>query len=287
MASAVFDDTVCALGEGPLWHPLRQQLFWFDIIRHRLLTHVGGKTKVVQFKEHVSATGWVDETRLLIASETRLFVFDIETERREDLCSLEADNPANRSNDGRADPWGGFWIGTMGKAAEPGAGAIYRYWRGELRRLVSPVTISNAICFSPDRRFAFYCDTALQKIMRQALEPAEGWPVGAAEVWLDLSGTDFKPDGAVVDAAGNLWNAQWGAFRVACYGPDAGFIRAIEFPAAHTSCPAFGGVDLTTLYCTSASNDVSAENQAKASHHGQTFLAEDVARGQQEHRVIL
>jgi sugar lactone lactonase YvrE len=76
--------------------------------------------------------GWVDRETLMVASETDLFRFDIDTGAREHLLPLEADNAATRSNDGRADPFGGFWIGTMGKNGEAGAGALYRYYRGRL-----------------------------------------------------------------------------------------------------------------------------------------------------------
>jgi sugar lactone lactonase YvrE len=71
--------------------------------------------------------------------------------------------PANRPNDGRADPQNGFWIGTMGKTHAPNAGAIYRYYRGELRRLFAGLTIPNAICFSPDGQSAYFTDTPLTK----------------------------------------------------------------------------------------------------------------------------
>lgn len=287
MTSAVFDETQCHLGEGPLWHPIRGQLFWFDIVQYRLHSHLDGKTHTWTFDEHVSAAGWIDEDRLLIASETRLFDFNLATGVSVDVCPLEADKPATRSNDGRADPWGGFWIGTMGKGAEPGAGAIYRFYRGELRRLFHPITISNAICFSPDRAFAYYTDTPTAIVMRQPLDPQDGWPDGDPEPWLDLRAEGLNPDGAVIDAAGNFWNAQWGASRVACYAPDATFLRAVDVPAAHTSCPAFGGEGLTTLFCTTARQGLSAEALAANPGHGQTFAASDVAQGQTEHRVIL
>ena len=122
--SRVYDDTVCSLGEGPLWHPTRGQLYWFDIHGSTLHTNENGAHRSWSFDENVSAAGWTDDTHLMIASETRLFRFDVETGASEDICGLEADNPDTRSNDGRADPWGGFWIGTMGKAAEPGAGGL-------------------------------------------------------------------------------------------------------------------------------------------------------------------
>lgn len=285
--SEVFDDTACELGEGPLWHPGRGQLFWFDVLRHRLHTREGGRTRTVQFAEHVSAAGWVDASRLLIASETRLFLFDLERETSEDVAPLEPDDPATRCNDGRADPWGGFWIGTMAKAKANGAGAIYRYYRGEVRRLHANVSIPNAICFPPGRRFAHFADTPTSRIMRQRLDPEDGWPTGEPEPWVDLSAEGLHPDGAVVDAGGNLWNAQWGAWRVACYDPDGGFVRAVGFDAAHTSCPAFGGPDFTTLFCTSAKENQSDADRARSRCHGMTLAAQGVAIGQPEPRVIL
>ncbi len=279
----IHDHRICQLGEGPLWHPARGALFWFDILERRLLT----QGHVWQFDEHVSAAGWIDETTLLIASETRLFTLNLDTDARETLCPLEADNPVTRSNDGRADPWGGFWIGTMGKAAEQGAGAIYRYYRGELRQLYSPITISNAICFAQDGSCAYFTDTPTQCILRVALSERDGWPDGEPERWLDLAPDNWRPDGAVVDAGGNFWNAQWGGFRVACYAPDATFLRAVGFPAAQTTCPAFGGDDLTTLYCTSAARGLSANHAAQHPHSGKTFAALGTAQGKPEYRIIL
>lgn len=285
--SEVFDSTVCKLGEGPLWHPTREQFFWFDIMGRRLLTQENGKTRIVQFDEYVSAAGWVDDASLLIASQTRLFHFDLERERSEDVEGLEADNPVTRSNDGRADPWGGLWIGTMGINAEPGAGAIYRYYDGKLTVLYPNITVSNSICFSPDRKYAYYSDTRTNQIMRQALEPDHGWPEGDPEVWLDLKAEGLNPDGSVVDAEGVLWNAQWGAARVAAYAPDGTFLRSVAFDAAHTSCPAFGGPDLSTLFCTSALENLSDENSERFGGNGMTFAAPEVGRGQAEHQVKL
>lgn len=282
----VFDSTPCQLGEGPLWHPLRHQLFWFDIIGQRLYRRDGQALQHWQFDEYVSAAGWVDRDTLLIASETGLFRFDIETGRRQLLQPLEADNPVTRSNDGRADPWGGFWIGTMGKQAEPKAGAIYRYFRGKLRQLVPAVTISNAICFAPDRNCAYYTDTAERIIWRQPLAPETGWPHGERSVFLDLRDEGLNPDGAVCDAAGNLWLAQWGAARVACYAPDGRFIEAIAARTDHVSCPAFGGVHFNTLFVTTACQGLDDE-ALTAQPAGQTLSADVVTQGQAEYQVKL
>lgn len=279
----IFDDTICSLGEGPLWHPLRGTLFWFDILNSRLFERgeVMQTAQMWQFDEHVSAAGWIDKETLLIASETALFLFDLGTGNRTDLTQLEADNPITRSNDGRADPWGGFWIGTMGKQAELGAGAIYRFYQGKITQLFQDITISNSICFSPDRRVAYFTDTPSQKIMKVKLDD-DGWPDGAPDLFVDV--TPYNPDGSVVDAKGNLWNAQWGASRVACYDPDGTMIAVQEFETSQISCPAFGGENLSTLFATSASVDLSDAHLASA---GMTHRAAAKSQGQLEHQVKL
>lgn len=280
MTPEIFDDCPCALGEGPLWHPERHQLFWFDILGKRLVTRQGANRQIWQFAENVSAAGWVDENRLMIASETALFLFDLDTGEREAICDLDAANATTRSNDGRADPYGGFWIGTMGKNAEPRAGAIYRWYQGDLRTLYEGITVSNAICFGPDGRTAYFCDTYSRVIQKQALD-SDGWPTGSPEPFIDLREQGLNPDGAVVDQEGCLWNAQWGASRVAQYGPDGVFLQALDLPATQISCPAFGGPDLRTLYLTSAAVGA-PETDTLA---GRTFVISGLATGQAEHQV--
>ena len=270
----VFDSRVCELGEGPLWHPKQQRWYWFDILQSRLLAQDAQGQHVWQFNEMVSAAAWIDSERLLIASESQLFVWHSQTDSQQHLCDLEKHNPVTRSNDGRADPWGGFWIGTMGKNAEPGAGAIYRFYQGQLTKLYSQITISNAICFAHDKSCAYYTDTPSQQIMRQPLDN-EGWPQGDAQVFIDLTNTDFNPDGAVVDAAGYLWNAQWGTSRVARYNPQGGFELALTCGAKQASCPAFGGADLDQLLVTTAAVEAQAEDLLA----GQTFLTSNTDLG--------
>lgn len=285
--SRVFDDRPCALGEGPLWHPQRQQLFWFDILGKRLMTRDADGAQDWQFDEHVSAAGWVDRETLLIASETGLWRFDLQSGKRDLVMALEAENKVTRSNDGRADPWGGFWIGTMGKRAEHGAGAIYRFYSGELRQLVPEISISNAICFAPDRRCAYYTDTKTGQVMRQPLEAESGWPEGEPHVFLDLRVDGLNPDGAVVDEDGDVWIAQWGASRVAAYSPLGTFLKAVHFGGRHTSCPGFGGPEFRDLYCTTARQGIDAARLRAEPENGMTFVAIGVGKGRAEYQVIL
>lgn len=289
-APTVFDNRSCILGEGPLWHPRRDQLFWFDIMSCKLLSRRGDKALEWRFDRHVSAAGWIDERHLLIASETDLCRFDLDSGTETRICPLEAGQPETRSNDGRADPWGGFWVGTMGKGGEAGAGALYRWYRGELRQLRDGMTTPNAICFDAARSCAYYADTKTRIIWRQPLDPEQGWPAGDPAVFLDLRATDtspeYKPDGAVTDSEGCLWSAQWGAARVARYAPDGRFLEAVPLPTGHTSCPAFGGPDLATLFVTTATQKLPGDRPDWQAEAGRTFAVPTRYRGSPEPQVI-
>lgn len=282
----VFDAQRCELGEGALWHPLRGELIWFDIVNDRMLRRGDGDTTVHHFDDHVSAAGWIDREHVLVAARSGLWHVDLDTDDRNLVAPLEL-APHLRTNDGRADPWGGFWIGTMGKRAERDAGSIRRYHRGEMRELRPAVTIPNAICFDPEREIAYFADTRMRKVWRQRLRSADGWPVGEPELYLDLRGEGLNPDGAVLDSAGNFWNAQWGAGRVACYDPLGNLIGAELFPAGQLSCPAFGGADFDALFVTSAMQDMNASEREAEPCSGMTFRRRLAIKGVAEPRVVL
>ncbi|TXH68523.1 MAG: SMP-30/gluconolactonase/LRE family protein [Thiothrix sp.] len=253
-----FQHLPCRLGEGPLW--VKDRLYWFDILDKRLYHCASddSDTQVVQFQEHFSAAALTNTADLLLASETALWRFNPSTQALTPLIALEADNPVTRSNDGRADRQGGFWIGTMGKKAEAKAGSIYRYYQGELRCLRRDLTITNAICFAPDGRTAYFADTDLGQIYQWRLD-AQGWPEGEPSIFVDLSSQGISPDGAVIDSQGYLWSAQWGSSRLVSYQPNGIEDKVIHLPVSQPSCPAFGGTDLSRLFVTSARDGLSAE----------------------------
>jgi sugar lactone lactonase YvrE len=278
----IHDDTNCLLGEGPLWHPERGELFWFDILARKLHT----KGRHWTFDTFATAAGWVDHDTLLIATARDFRLLTLSTGAQQHVAPLEADNPLTRSNDGRIDPWGGFWIGTMGIHEQTPIGAIYRFYKGELRTLYPGIAIPNSICFAPDGTTAYFTDTATQQIMRQPLD-SHGWPKGDPTLHVDLRGTGLWPDGAVVDAGGNLWVAIWGAARVTVFNPEGQEIASYDFPAAQTTCPAFGDEDHSTLFVTSAAVGLSQPHVADHPASGQTFVMPTGTKGQKEHRAVL
>lgn len=282
-----FDDTKCELGEGALWHPELNCLFWFDIISRRLFANLNGEIKSWTFNESVSAAVWIDEDSLLLSSETGLSKFSISTGERTPIIQIESNNSVTRSNDGRADRQHGFWISTMGLNAEHEAGAIYRFYRGEVRKLHDKITIPNSICFSPDGAFAYFTDTLTKKIMRQKLDQITGWPSADPDVYLDLTSQEGGPDGAVTDVDGNIWIAFWGKGCVEGFDENGNSVGRLVLPAAQTTCPAFGGENFETLFVTSAMAGLGEEHRKLSSADGMTFSGLVGFRGLPEPNVIL
>lgn len=278
----LFDDRACGLGEGIFWHPDRQAPFWFDIVSNRLLSRNGDRCEAWDFAGFVSAAAVVDRDRLLVATASGLVLYDLERRASTPLAVFPTSGVPTRANDGRCDPFGGFWISTIGFNGETGAGAIYRFADGRLNRLFNEVSIPNAICFAPGGAFACFADSSKHMIWRVELDSA-GWPKSDPVSYIDMTAEKLLPDGAVIDAEGCLWVALWGAARVDRYNPQGRLVAQVSVPATNASCPAFGGPDLRTLFVTSASVGLEAPGQAD----GRTYAAKLEITGQAEHRFRL
>ena len=282
----IYDHHICECGEGPLWHPLRQQLYWVDVTTQDVLTQTNGKTKRIPFQKFVTALAWIDKDDLLVATETGLEKLNLESFETVEICPIEADNSATRSNDGRADPWGGFWISTMGKSAEHNAGKIYRYYKGTLSVIVDAITIPNAICFSPEKDLAYFADTATKKFYKIALDVETGTPISAPQLCVDFETTDHAIDGAIVDQSGHIYLGVWDGHAILKLSSDGKFIDGFNTGAARPTCPAFGGKNYQDIFVTTAAIGLHATFE-QIPQQGKTLRFINVAKGQAEPPVIL
>ena len=172
----------CHLGEGPTYDAATDTAWWFDIVERRLFEARldTGRITIHSLDVMGSALGRIDAHRQLLVADDGLYIRETADGRMTLFRPLEADNAATRSNDARVHPSGTFWIGTMGRQAERGLGAIYALHRGELSRLYDGITIPNAICFSPDGTIGYFADTGKNTLFRVELDAATGLPRGDA-----------------------------------------------------------------------------------------------------------
>jgi sugar lactone lactonase YvrE len=286
--TVVLCDERCHLGEGPTYDATTDTAWWFDIVERKLFeARLGtGQITIHSLGVKGSALGRIDAHRQLVVADDGLYVRDTADGRMTPYLPLEADNTATRSNDARVHPSGTFWIGTMGRKAERGLGAIYALHRGELSLLYGQITIPNAICFSPDGAIGYFADTGKNLLFRVDLDPATGLPRGEPAAFVTRRGGGGI-DGAVVDADGLIWNARWGGGCIDVYSPQGQHLRSLRVPARQSSCPAFIGKDFSRLLVTSAWQGMTEDAKRADPGHGRTFVLEAAVRGRPEPDVRL
>ncbi|PYE89182.1 SMP-30/gluconolactonase/LRE family protein [Phyllobacterium leguminum] len=278
--ATVFSDFVCELGEGPGYNPLTGTVWWFNILAGQLLekSWPDGETKVQDLGMKASALAVIDAGRQLVWTENGLYIRDRKSGALTLHKAIEADNLATRSNDARVHPSGAFWLGTMGKKAEEGAGSIWWYREGEVRRLFTGITITNSISFSPNGRIAYFADTDKNILWRVETDPETGLPVGAKAIFHHRT-EEGGIDGSVVDADGVLWNACWSAGAVHAYSQEGKLIRSVAVPTRQPSCPAFVGPNADRLLVTTAYEGMSESERAADPNAGRPLLLDIAVKG--------
>jgi len=284
----LFDTTNTLLGEGPTYDPETDTAWWFDISARKLLERPLDAERAIVHDLPLmgSALAVIDSERQLLVAEDGLYVRSRADGSLTQLLPLEAENTVTRSNDSRVHPCGAMWIGTMGKAAQPDHGSIYHFFRGEIRRIFTDITVTNSICFSADGSLGHYTDTVTGQVMKVAVDPQTGLPAGAPEVYLDRR--ENHPgwaDGAVMDADGLVWIACWEGSCVQAYDTNANIVDTIALPALQITCPAFIGRDASRMIVTSASVGLSQEQVTEGPHNGKTFLLNRRMNGRLEPKV--
>jgi len=237
------------LGEGPVWEP-GVGLWWLDILRRRLHSlDMEGRWQTRELDETPGSLALAGDGRMLLALRTGLALYDVETETTKPLAAIEEDLPDNRLNDGKTDPEGRFWVGSMADDGRDRAGSLYRF-EGVVTRVLSDVGIPNSLAWSPDGRTMYFADSVAGAIFAFPYDLDTG-QIGDRRVFAEV-GQPSAPDGSTVDVDGCLWNAEYGGGRLVRYTPDGTVDRMVDVPATNPTCPTFGGSDLDVLYVTTA-----------------------------------
>ncbi|HEY1576078.1 MAG TPA: SMP-30/gluconolactonase/LRE family protein [Terracidiphilus sp.] len=278
-------------GEGIIWHETHAALYWTDINQF-LIHRFTPSTHCVRswfFDEPVTALSLTTRNGVLaVALGSRLILWEPETDLRHDPIFLLEGWPHVRLNDGRADPRGSFWVGSMrnnvkpdGSLGEAGGqdGILYRIdpdGRATIHR--RNIGISNTLAWSPDRRRFYTGDTLANVIWVFDCDPQTGDISNERPFLKDCP--RGLPDGSTVDSEGFLWNCRFFGNCIVRVAPDGTIDRVIEMPVSNVTTCTFGDSDLRTLYITTAANDAPVGDRLAG---GLFALRTDVA-GQVENR---
>lgn len=277
--SAAFDvnialDARARLGEGPRWHGAERRLYWVDIDARELhrFDPATGVDECRGFADPVGCFAFVAGGGLLLAMKAGFALLDDwGAEPRPFGAQLFADRPDIRFNDGRTDPAGRFWAGSVNMAKSAQDAALYRLdGDGVVTEMEGGMLTCNGAAFTADGRRFFHADTPSHAVRAYDCDPATGTLSGRHVLHQFVHGTG-RPDGGSADAEGCYWSALFDGGRVVRLSPDGTLLAEVALLAKRPTMIAFGGDDLRTAYVTSARTGLSEEALAAQPHAGAIF----------------
>lgn len=260
------------LGESPCWLPDERVLLWVDIPGRQLNEWRPADGRHRQWPLPTEAGCCIPQPggALLLPMRDGLWRFDRSSGGRERLAPPPYDPKTERFNDGKADPQGRLWVGTIYEPRDPAAAALYRWWRGKLERMAGDVTVSNGLAWSPDGGTMYWSDTKAHVVRAFDFNGEDGSLSRQREFvrfaprlpGAGLDGYGGRPDGAAVDQAGAYWVAMFEGQRLLRLSPRGDVLRELPLPVRCPTMPCFGGDDLRTLFLTTSRENRPADELA-------------------------
>ncbi|MGG3571405.1 SMP-30/gluconolactonase/LRE family protein [Bacillus gobiensis] len=270
-------DARALLGEGPVWDPDSSKLYWTDILRGEL--HVfnpeTNEDVIHRFNSFVTAISRYQKDKLVLVMKDGFYLYDLMYKQLTLLKKPEKMDHSLRFNDGKCDPAGRLWAGTMSMEGKKEKGAFYRLEKDlQITTIIEPVSISNGLDWDREKHVFYYIDTPTMEIKQFQYDPETG-NLSNQEVVYRFEEDAGYPDGMTIDQEGNLWVALFGGGKAVKIDPGKKeWIDTIHLPVRHVTCCAFGGTNMKTLFITTASIPLSEKERADNPHAGSLFSVE-------------
>lgn len=274
-------DAKAILGEGPCWDAESRIIYWVDIEQNRINNYDPTKdqSSTIDTGQKVGAVVLTKKGNLLAALQHGFYEIDLTSGNLTPITDPESTKPDNRFNDGKCDPQGRFWAGTMSMKGQKKAGALYVMDKDySVRQILDGVTTSNGLCWSLDHQTMYYIDSPTKQVTALNYDIESG-KISNRRPIVSIPEGEGAPDGMTIDAEGMIWVAQWGGYKVARWNPQTGEkLEEISVPVARVTSCCFGGDNLDELYITTASIGMK-EDQTSQPHAGGLFRYKTKVKG--------
>jgi sugar lactone lactonase YvrE len=255
-------DAKVELGEGALWDEQAQVLYWVDILGSKLFVYnpATGENTAYDVGQHVGTVVLRQPGGVMLAVRNGFARFDLDTSTLDIVADPESDKTENRFNDGKCDPAGRFWAGTMSYSQSLDAGSLYRLDSDlSVHKMIDGVTISNGIVWTSDHKTMYYIDTTPRTVVAYDYDNATG-NISNLRTVINVPEEYGPPDGMAIDSEGMLWVAHFSGSAVRRWNPSTGeMLEVVELPTSSVTSCAFGGENLDELYITTARIQLSDE----------------------------
>lgn len=267
-------ETHARLGKGAVWNHTTGQLMWVDITGKVLNIYNPrmGMNLELYTGQMIGAVVSTMSGKAIVALENGFYYLHPVTGTKTIIADLEVGFKEFRFNEGKCDPSGRFWAGTVSLDYSPGSGSLFRLDPdSSIHLMATNLSLPSGISWSNDHTRMYLIDAPSQKVMAYDFNNLTG-EISQGKPVIEISEALGRPDGMTIDSDGNLWICLWGGAAVGCWNPDTGeLLRKINVPALNVTSCAFGDSDLGTLYITTASMDANREERVKYPHAGSLF----------------
>ena len=270
------------LGEGAFWDTPTQTLFWVDILEKSLcLYHPESQSNsVLNMPSLIGTVVPQTDSSAVVALEDGIYLKMFNSPSLISLSDIEASKTENRFNDGKVDPNGNLWVGSMNLAETDPTGSLYKVSpEGNATRMLENITISNGLVWTKDASTFYYIDTPTMKIRAFDFDTTNN-TISNERVAVEVPEELGFPDGMAIDEEDKLWVGMWNGNAVVRFDPDSGeVLQKIEVPAHNVTSCAFGGPDLDILYITTASVDMTEDEHQQYPLAGSLFSVRPGVKG--------
>lgn len=278
---SIFSSQPCILGEGLVWHPKRESLFWLDIATCTI--YEKKETSIENFYDNswqlneICSTIVIDgesSDSICLVTDKSFGRLHLSTGEYKPFINMSLGEKM-RANDGAVLPSGQFVFGSMEKSPSGENGELFAlYPNGVLKKLLSGVGIPNTFCFFKNEKKLFVSDSFVQKMYSFSVEDDGNIKSESKKEVIDLSNTEATPDGGTIDRLDRLWNAHWDGGKVAVYSSCGELLECINLPVPKVTNCCFGGRKLNKLYITTAKEGMREKELSLYPLSGSTFVIE-------------
>lgn len=270
------------VGEGSLWDVDNQQLLWVDILSHKIYAFdpQTGSNKGFDMGQDIGTVVITESGLWAYADQNGIGYLNPKTGQIIEGNKPELGFPEIRFNDGKCDPRGTFWAGTMAYDCEVGAGTLYEFdSAGNTKKKIEGVTISNGLVWSSDRTKFYFIDSLTYQVHQYDYDENTG-EIQNKKTVITIDKSVGLPDGMAIDDEDHLWVAIFGGGKVIRIKPESGqVVFEVVLPVPNITSCAFGGSNLDELYITTANYAMDKDQLEKYPLSGSLFKAKVPFKG--------
>jgi sugar lactone lactonase YvrE len=278
LTATVVTEYTSSLAEGPVWDVARNAICWIDILNGIIQEFSPGQNtyRKIKLDQMIGSLALCEDGNFIAALQNGFTLVDRQTGALKPVVDPEDHLLNNRFNEGKCDPAGRFWAGTMSLSETSGAGSLYVLdATGTWKKKIAGVTISNGMAWSGDQKTFYFIDSPTFEIAAYDYDGLTG-AITNRRVIIRTDPKEGFPDGMTIDVDGMLWVAHFNGWQVSRWDPKTGEkLQSIKMPVAKVTCCTFGGDELQDLYITTAKVGLTTDQLRAQPLAGSLFVIKD------------